>query len=142
MIIPDINLLVYAHDGGVSRHYDARRWWEGLLDGTEAVGLPWAVSTGFIRLMTNPRAVSRPLSPVEAAGYVKDWFGCSHVTPVNPGARHLDHFRRNLAVTGSGTNLVAEAHIAALAMEYDAEVHSNDSDFDRFPGLRWRNPLP
>lgn len=128
MIIPDINLLVYAHDGGVPLHDDARRWWEGLLNGAEVVGLPWVVSTGFIRLMTNPRAVSMPISPVEAAGYVTDWFERSHVTPVNPGTRHLEHFSRNLAVTGSGTNLVADAHIAALAMEYDAEIHSNDSD--------------
>lgn len=142
MIIPDINQQVYAYDSAVSQHGDARRWWEGLLNGAEAVGLPWAVSTGFIKLMTNSRAVSMPLLPVEAAGYVSGWFECSHVLPVNPGARHLEHFRRNLAVTGSGTNLVADAHIAALAMEYDAELHSNDSDFDRFPGLRWRNPLP
>ena len=54
---------------------------------------------------------------------------------------HLALFRQNLAVPGSNANLVPDAHIAALAMEYDAEVHSSDSDFTRFPGLRWRNPL-
>ena len=49
--------------------------------------------------------------------------------------------RRNLVAAGVGANLVTDAHIATLAMEYQAEVHSNDSDFGRFPGLRWRNPL-
>ena len=39
-----------------------------------------------------------------------------------------------------GGNLTPDAHIVALAMEYGAEVHSNDADFGRFPGLRWRNP--
>ena len=52
-----------------------------------------------------------------------------------------DLFQENLAVSGSGTKLVTDAHIAALAMEHSAELHTNDSDFARFPGLRWRNPL-
>lgn len=67
MIIPDINLLVYAYDNGAAQHDDARRWWEELLSGEEEVGLPWIVSTGFVRLMSNPRAVSIALSPKEAA---------------------------------------------------------------------------
>ena len=50
-------------------------------------------------------------------------------------------FQENLAVAGSGTKLVTDAHIAALAIEHDAELHTNDSDFARFPGLRWLNPL-
>ncbi len=61
--------------------------------------------------------------------------------PINPGTDHLVHFRRNLLAAGVGANLVTDCHIAAVAMEYQAEVHSNDMDFSRFPGLRWRNPL-
>lgn len=141
MIIPDINLLVYAYDDGAAHHDIARRWWEGLLSGEETVGLPWSVTTGFVRLMSNPRAVSIALSPVEAADYVIAWFRHNHVMPLNPDAGHMEHFSRNLAVVGSGTNLVPDAHIAALAIEHSAEVHSNDSDFNRFPGVRWSNPL-
>jgi predicted nucleic acid-binding protein len=37
---------------------------------------------------------------------------------------------------------VSDAQLAALAIEYQAVLHSNDSDFSRFPGLRWHNPLP
>ena len=141
MIIPDINLLVYAYDDGAAHHDIARRWWDGLLGGEEEVGLPWSVTTGFVRLMSNPRAVSIALSPVEAADYVIAWFQRNHIVPLNPDTTHLEHFSRNLAVAGSGTNLVSDAHIAALAIEYSAEVHSNDSDFNRFPGVRWSNPL-
>lgn len=141
MIIPDINLLVYAYDDGVAQHDKARLWWEGLLDGEDRVGLPWAVSTGFVRLMSNPRAVSAALSPSEAAEYVRAWFLQSHIAPLNPGDGHLEHLSNCLAIAGSSANLVPDAHIAALAIEYDAEVHSNDSDFERFPGVRWRNPL-
>jgi len=40
-----------------------------------------------------------------------------------------------------GANLVMDAHLAALAIDHQAELHSNDTDFSRFSGLRWRNPL-
>jgi toxin-antitoxin system PIN domain toxin len=141
VIVPDINLLVYAYNDGAPHHGTASRWWEGLVNGAERVGVLWIVSTGFVRLMTHPRAVAAPISPVDAIAHVRDWFRYAHVSPINPGAEHLTHVQRNLEAAGVGGNLVTDAHIAALAMEYQAEVHSNDSDFTRFPGLRWRNPL-
>ena len=103
--------------------------------------MPWAVSTGFVRLMTHPRVLTSPVSPSDAMTYVGDWFLRPHVTPINVDSEHLNLLQRNLDAAGVGANLVTDAHIAALAMEYQAEVHSNDSDFSRFPGLRWRNPL-
>ena len=141
MIIPDLNLLVYAHNDGTPYHDPARRWWEGLVNGTERVGVPWVVSAGFVRLMTHPRVLIQPATPAEAVDCVREWFLFPHVVPVNPGSGHLVHFRRNLVAAGVGANLVTDAHIAAVAMEYQAEVHSNDTDFSRFPGLRWLNPL-
>ena len=141
MIIPDINLLVYAHNDGAPYHEAARDWWEGLVNGSERVGVPWIVSTGFVRLMTHPRVLVQPASPDEAVDYVREWFRFRHVMPINPGVDHLAHFRRNLAAAGVGANMVTDSHIAALAMENQAEVHSNDTDFSRFPGLRWRNPF-
>ncbi|MDE2904983.1 MAG: type II toxin-antitoxin system VapC family toxin [Acidobacteriota bacterium] len=139
--MPDTNLLVYAYNDGAPHHEAARRWWEDLINGAERVGLPWMVSTGFVRLMTHPRVLRSPVSPVDAIAHVRDWFRYAHVSPINPGSEHLTHVQRNLEAAGVGANLVTDAHIAALAMEYQAEVHSNDSDFSRFPGLRWRNPL-
>ena len=141
MIVPDLNLLVYAYADGAPHHDVARRWWEGLVNGSERVGVPWAVSIGFVRLMTHPRVFIRPATPAQAVDYVLEWFRFPHVTPVNPGPGHLTHLRRNLAAAGVGANLMTDAHVAALSMEYQAEVHSNDTDFGRFPGLRWRNPL-
>ena len=141
MIVPDINLLVYAHNDGSPYHYAARLWWEGLVNGSERVGVPWVVSVGFVRLMTHPRVLVHPVPPAEAVDYIREWFGFSHVMPVNPGANHLAHLQQNLVAAGVGANMVTDSHIAAVAMEYQAEVHSNDTDFSRFPGLRWRNPL-
>ena len=141
MIVPDVNLLVYAHTDGGPYHDAAKRWWEGLVNGGERVGVPWVVSAGFVRLMTHPRVLVHPATPSEAVDYVAEFFRSPHVMPINPGVDHLAHFRRNLTAAGVGANLVTDCHIAALAMEYQAEVHSNDTDFSRFPGLRWRNPL-
>ena len=141
MIVPDINLLIYAYNDGSPYHDSARRWWEDLINGTERIGIPWVVSTGFVRLMTHPKALIRPAPPEAAVDYVCEWFRFPHVAPVNPGADHLTHLRRMLVSAGVGADLVTDCHIAALAIEYQAEVHSSDTDFSRFPGLRWRNPL-
>ncbi len=141
MIVPDLNLLLYAHNDGVPFHDDARRWWEASVNGTERVGVPWAVATGFVRLLTHPMVMVNPATPATAAGYVEEWFRLPNVMPLNPGRDHLALFRQCLAAAGVGANLVTDAHLAALAMEYQAELHSNDTDFSRFPGLRWRNPF-
>ena len=92
-------------------------------------------------MLTQRKLLLRPATPKQAVDYVQEWFRFSHITPINPGPDHLTHLRRNLTAAGVGGNLVTDAHIAALAMEYQAEVHSSDTDFSRFPGLRWRNPL-
>ena len=68
MIVPDVNLLLYAFNSG-SPHYDAaRRWWEGLVNGTEQVGLPWAVAISFIRLATHSRMLTPPMTTAQAIG--------------------------------------------------------------------------
>ena len=141
MIVPDVNMLVYAHNAAAPRHDDAHLWWNALLDGTEEVGLPWVVSTGFVRVITNSTIVSPSYSSISAVDLLMDWFERSHVIPLEPQDAHLALLRQNLAVPGGGPNLVTDAHIAAVAMEYDAEVHSADRDFGRFPGVRWHNPL-
>ena len=141
MIIPDLNLLLYAYNDASPNHKGARRWWSALLGGTEPVGIPWSVATGFVRLVTGPHVMGQPAAPDVAIGTVEEWFRLPHVSPVEPGRDHLTLMRRALAATGVGGNLVNDAHVAALAIEQQAEVHTNDADFARFPGLRWRNPL-
>lgn len=141
MIVPDVNLLLYAYNDGSPFHDSARRWWEDLINGGERVGVPWVVATGFVRLMTHPKVLTRPAAPRQAVDFVREWFRFPHVSPINPGTDHITHLRRNLDAAGVGANLVTDAHIASLAMEYQAEVHSNDTDFSRFPGLLWRNPI-
>ena len=88
-----------------------------------------------------PQVLAHPATPAETVDFVTGWFRFPQVIPINPGVDHLTYFRRNLVAAGVGADLITDAHIATMAMEYQAEVHSNDADFSRFPGLRWRNPL-
>jgi toxin-antitoxin system PIN domain toxin len=141
VILPDVNLLVYAYNRDAHRHAAARAWWEGLLTSSEPVGLPWAVSCGFVRLMTHPAVVVRPLDGTSAIRHVRSWLDRSNVEVLDPGPRHLELLERLLAECGTAGNLTTDAHLAALAIEYQCELHSNDSDFGRFSGLRWRDPL-
>ena len=142
MIVPDLDLLIYAYNEGNEPHQDARMWWEGLVNGTEPAGMPWQVSEGFIRQMANPKFVAVPWRPSEATAVVAQWFSNGHITPFSPGQRYLEILEQILTATGATTRLVTDATIAALAMENSAEVHTNNArDFQRFPGLLWRNPL-
>ena len=141
MIIPDLNLLLYACNTGDSRHAAARRWWRELLTGEETIGIPLAVSIGFVRLATNPSVASPPMTSAQAIALVKDWLQHPHVVQLDPGVNHFDHLEQCLEAVGRAGKLVTDAHLAALAMDYDAEIHSADQDFRIFSKIRWRNPL-
>jgi len=141
VILPDVNLLVYAYNRDARHHRECRAWWERLLSSSEPVGLPWAVSCGFIRLMTHPSILVRPLDPSRAVAHVGSWLARPNVEVLDPGPRHLQLLDRLLADLGVAGNLTTDAHLAALAIEHQCELHSNDADFGRFSGLRWRDPL-
>ena len=141
MIIPDVNLLVYAYNSDAPDHPKARAWWEGALSDRGQVGLPWVVLLGFLRIMTSRRILVAPLTMAEAAVHVRSWLEQPHASIIIPGPLHLD-LVEELALRSSATGeLTTDLHLAALAIEHQAELHSNDADFSRFPGLRWKNPL-
>jgi toxin-antitoxin system PIN domain toxin len=139
--VPVVNLPVYAHNSGAPHHAASRAWLEQTLSGVVPVGLPWAISLGFIRLVTHARVVMPPMAPADALGCIRALLACSRVRVLEPGPRHLDILERLLATIGVGGALTTDAHLAALAIEHPCELHSNDADFARFPGLRWHNPL-
>jgi toxin-antitoxin system PIN domain toxin len=141
VIIPDVNLLVYAYNRAASGHARARAWWEDLINREQPIGLAWAVVLGFVRLVTHPAVLVEPLAPRAALGCVRAWFAEPGVRVVEPGPRHLELLAELMAATGVAGSLTTDTHLAALAIEHQAELHSNDTDFARFPGLRWRNPL-
>jgi toxin-antitoxin system PIN domain toxin len=141
MIVTDLNLLVHAHNKAAPHHDRARRWWEDLLTRPQPVGLPWAVVLGFVRLVTHTSVLVNPLAPLDAVARVRRWLAQPEVRIVEPGPRHLAIVEDLFRATGVAGSLTTDTHLAALAIEYQAELHSNDADFGRFPGLRWVNPL-
>jgi toxin-antitoxin system PIN domain toxin len=141
MIVPDLNLLVYAYDSSSPMHEPARRWWIQSLSGNETVGLPWIVAFGFVRLWTSSRVFESPMPIDLATAHVESWFQRPVAKAVNPGPRHLEIAFGLLRAEGRGGNLTTDAHLAALAIEAGATLHTADTDFLRFPGLKWINPL-
>ena len=141
MILPDINLLVYAYNSSAAHHEPARNWWEACLSETRGVGLPWIVILGFLRIMTSREVLLDPLEPAEALAHARSWLARPQAHILLPGARHLDLLDGLMQAGSAAGRLTTDAHLAALAIEHQAELHSNDADFSRFPGLRWRNPL-
>lgn len=141
MIVPDINLLIYAYNSDAPAHETARRWWEGCLSESRPVALPWATTLGYVRLMTSASVMLRPIPMAIAFGHVRAWLDRPNTRILVPGPRHLDLLGDLLGRSGGSSRLLTDAHLAALAIENQAELHSNDVDFGRFPGLRWIDPL-
>jgi hypothetical protein len=141
MIIPDINLLLYAYDSASPFHAKAAAWWRQCLSRSEPVGLPTVVAFGFVRIGTNARVFRNPMTPAEAAGHVRSWLAQPVVQVLELRAEHLEQVLELLEMLGTADNLVTDAQIAALAIEHGAILHTADADFLRFSGLRWFNPI-
>lgn len=141
MRLVDANLLLYAVDERAPRHRRARAWLETQLSGVETVAFTWAVLLAFLRLSTSPRVFAHPLTGERALDVVHAWLAQPCTTIVHPGNDHAALLRRLLASVGMAGNLVSDAHLAALAIEHGADLCSCDTDFARFAGLRWIDPL-
>jgi uncharacterized protein len=141
MIVPDLNLLLYAYDMASPVQKQAARWWEECLSGSEPVGLAQVVIFGFLRIATHPRVFDAPMTATEAAEHVRSWLAQPFVEVLPARAGHVEAVLEWLERIGTAGNLATDAQIAALALEQNGIVHTADADFLRFPGLRWRNPL-
>lgn len=141
MKVLDLNILLYAVNRDSPRHAASKEWLESTLGGEESVAIPWIVVLGFLRIATSRQVFAHPIAVEEAVAVVDGWLSQPPVVPLNPGDEHWRVFTRLLADVGSAGNLTTDAHLAALAIEHGAELCSTDTDFARFPHLRWTNPL-
>jgi len=141
VILPDVNLLLYAVDETSARHAPARAWAQEAFGGRHTVALAWTVLLAFVRLTTRPQVMASPMTAGEALDIVDGWLARPNVVVVHPTDRHAAVLRELLTPLGTGGNLTVDAHLAALAIEHGAELCSSDADFGRFSGLRWVDPL-
>ncbi len=140
MIIPDVNLLIYATNSASRLHVDARDWWRSALTGDELVGIPWTSILAFLRLSTGTSVYEQPLSMDAAVSIVETWLESPNASLINPGQRHV-HALRVFTPAGSGGGIINDVHLAALAWEHGGTIYSVDRDFSRIPQVAWVNPL-
>ena len=140
MLTPDVNVLVYAHRADTREHAEHAEWLSDLANRDEPFALSELVLLGFVRIVTNGRIFDRPSTLDEALAFINELRRRPGCHLIRPGPRHWDIFiglcRRARATAG----LVADAYHAAVAIEHGCEWITNDTDFARFPGLRWRPP--
>lgn len=141
MRLVDANILIYAVDSRAERHDASRRWLDGALSSSETVLLPWLSLLAFLRVSTHPRLSPTQFDSAAALSIVDSWLARPNTVTPEPDSRHAQRIRELLtAVGGRGGNLVNDAHLAALALQWGATVVTFDSDFGRFPGVRWEAP--
>lgn len=141
MILTDVNVLIYAFREAAPGHERYREWLLGQINGPEAFGLSELVLSGALRILTHPRVFSPPTPTGSALEYLDALRAAPNCVLVQPGARHWEIFARLCVTANAKGNLVADAYLAALAIEHGCEWVTTDRDFARFPGLRWRHPL-
>ena len=141
MILPDLNLLLYAYNSYTDQYDKSKDWWETVLNGRELIGLPHEVMLGFVRIATNPKLGQACVPLSEASRVVATWRSASVVRVLLPREDHSRQVLELLERSQCGGQLTSDASLAVYAIENRATLYSNDSDFARFPGLDWKNPL-
>jgi hypothetical protein len=141
MLAPDVNVLVYAHREELPEHETCRGWLEATVAGDAGFAVFDLVLSGFMRVVTHPRVFAPPTPLDEALAFTSAIRAQPNCVLVQPGPRHWAIFERLCRGAGAKGNLVADAYLAALAIESGCEWVTTDRDYSRFPGLRWQSPL-
>ncbi|MBE2181153.1 MAG: PIN domain-containing protein [Chthoniobacterales bacterium] len=141
MILPDLNLLLYAYNPFAPQHEAARNWWQSSLRGGEIIGLPHEITLGFVRIATHPRLGNAAVPLASAKNVVLGWLSHPSTRVLLPGEDHAAKVFDLMGRAGASGALTSDASLAVHAIENRATLCTNDADFARFPSLDWRNPL-
>jgi uncharacterized protein len=141
MILPDVNVLLYAFRRDSARHDEYHQWLEDIVNGDAPYGIAPQVLAALVRISSHRRIYVHPSAPAEALAFCDALLQPDHCTVVRPGPRHWDIFVDLCRKSRATGNLVQDAWFAALAIESGCEWITTDRDYARFPGLHWREPL-
>lgn len=141
MILPDVNVLIYAFRRDSARHKEYRTWLQAVVDGPNAYGVSPQVLASVLRVCTHPKIFRRPSTVAETLAFCDVLLEPAHSTLIQPGERHWSIFTRLCESSKASGNLVQDAWFAALAIEHGCEWISTDRDYARFRGLRWQPPF-
>ena len=140
-MLVDANILLYAVDTTSPFHLRSRDWLEDAINGDRLVGLPWQSLHAFLRIATNPRALTAPLEPTDAWQIVETWLDAPSVWVPEPGPSHRSILGQLISDHRPTANLLSDVALAALCLEHGLPIVSADSDFARFPSVTWINPV-
>jgi toxin-antitoxin system PIN domain toxin len=140
VVLPDVNVLIYAFREDVPHHNICRSWLEAAIGADSRFGLSPLGLSALVRITTNPRIFAQPSGIDEALGFCQDLLEQPNCQIVQPGERHWNIFRCLCIETGTHGPRVTDAWFAALAIEWDCEWVTFDRDYRRFPGLRLHRP--
>lgn len=141
MLLPDVNVLVYAARVESPRHPEYRVWLHDLVNGASDFAMSDSVLAAFLRVVTNPRVFRTPTPVSVAVEFVEGIADSQCCRLLRPGTRHLGIFLDLCRSLRLGGNDIPDAYLAALAIESGSEWVTTDRGFARFPALRWRHPL-
>jgi toxin-antitoxin system PIN domain toxin len=140
MILPDVNVLIYAFRQDVPQHAICRPWLDRIIQSDTRFGVTPLALGAVVRITTNPRTYVTPSTIEEAFGFCEDLLGQPHCQVVEPGDRHWNIFRQLCVNTDTRGPRVTDAWFAALSIEWGCEWITLDRDYARFPGLKWQAP--
>jgi len=141
LILPDVNVLLYAFRDDSVDHGRYRDWLDGVVNGAEAYGMSSQVLCSVARIATHPRIYAAPSRLEDAFAFARVLLEQPHCTVVQPGVRHYSIFEDLCRKAAANGNLIQDAWFAALALESGCEWVTTDGDFARFASLRWRRPF-
>jgi hypothetical protein len=141
LILPDVNVLIYAFRTDSDQHARYKDWLESVINGPAAFGVSPQVLSGVIRVCTHPRIYARPSTLADALAFCNALLDQPGATAIVPGDRHWTLFGKLCREHEARGNLVQDAWFAALAIESGCEWITTDRDFARFKGLKWRTPF-
>ena len=140
-MLVDANLLLYATDSCSPHHEESAGWLADVLNGNRRVGFAWQTIGAFLRISTHPRITTTPFTAAAAWSYVEAWLEADPAWIPRATERTMAVLADITLSSGVTGNLIPDAQLAALAVEHGLTIYSADTDFARFPEVRWRNPL-
>ncbi|MEO8182751.1 MAG: type II toxin-antitoxin system VapC family toxin [Deltaproteobacteria bacterium] len=141
MLLPDVNVLIYAHRLESPEHASYAEWLRALAVGPEPFALSELGATGFVRIVTNPKIWDEPTSTEDALEFIERLQRRTNARLLVPGPASWEIFARLCRAARARGKLVADAYHAALAIEHGCQLVTVDGDFARFAGLRYHHPL-
>lgn len=140
MFLLDVNVVLAAHRDDHPHHRPVRSWFDETLAGVEPFAVPVMVWASFLRLATNRRIFEVPTPRPDAFAFIEATSAQPLHVSVAPGPRHIALVRRLCDEADAVGDLVPDAVLGAVAVEYGCDLVTLDRDFARFGSIRHLRP--